>query len=428
MSRRWPHFIFLVCAVWTALGFGKLHQVADAQQLGFGASNPSSGVEWQHDLESAKATARETGRLVLVHFWTPTCTPCMKLETTVFNQPGVANALQAQFVPVKLNANDHPEIAQSFGITRVPTDVILSADGQVVDKFISPPTAVTYVAEATQRARQHTTRLGGAFAQAAAVAPVPSKINTAYAGLQIPPNTPAALDAQSVNLNPGWTATQTNPFAATTAVTASATAASPVLPPVAPAALAPKSVPDPFGQVPQVSHEVVTPQIPPRQFANPYAASPPSGATAQTPAGAAATSQPSAPPVDPRALAPNAIPIGFDGYCPVSMRTQWKWVPGDPRYGIVHRGRTYLMAGPAEQQQFWADPDRFSPALSGMDPVLAIDHGQQVPGKREHSIDYQNQFYMFASEATLQQFTSTPERYAVAVRQAMGIQRGRLVR
>jgi protein disulfide-isomerase len=181
--------------------------------------------------------------------------------------------------------------------------------------------------------------------------------------------------------------------------------------------------------VPQASHEVAAPQVPPRQFANPYA-SLQSGAVAQPQANVAATSQPSPQAVaDPRALAPNAVPIGFDGYCPVSMRTQWKWVPGDPRYGIVHRGRTYLMAGPAEQQQFWADPDRYSPALSGMDPVLAIDHGQQVPGKREHSIDYQNLFYMFASEATLQQFTSTPERYAVAVRQAMGIrQRGRLVR
>ncbi len=149
----------------------------------------------------------------------------------------------------------------------------------------------------------------------------------------------------------------------------------------------------------------------------------------QPPAIAAATPQPSTQQAaDPEALAPNSIPIGFDGYCPVSMRTQWKWMPGDPRYGIVHRGRTYFMAGPAEQQQFWADPDRYSPALSGMDPVLAIDHGQQVPGKREHSIDYQNLFYMFASEATLQQFTSTPERYAVSVRQAMGIHRGRLVR
>jgi hypothetical protein len=35
---------------------------------------------------------------------------------------------------------------------------------------------------------------------------------------------------------------------------------------------------------------------------------------------------------------------------------------------------------------------------------------------------------MFANESTLQPFTATPERYAVGVRQAMGIPRGRLVR
>jgi thiol-disulfide isomerase/thioredoxin/YHS domain-containing protein len=431
MSRRWPHFIFLVCAVWTALDFGKLSRVANAQQVGFGSSNAAGGIVWQHDLESAKATARQTGRLVLVHFWSPTCPPCVKLESAVFNQPGVANALQAQFVPVKLNANEHPETAQSFGITHLPTDVVMTAEGQVLGKTISPPTAVAYLTETNQLARRHTTRLGGAFAQAAANAPVPSKINTAYAGLQIPPNTPAALDAQAVSSNVNTNAVSTNPFAdrTSTAVTASATAVPPMLQPVAPVVQQPMS--DPYGQVPQTSHEVAmpaAPQMPPRQFANPYAASPPTGATTQPLAAAAATSTPSPPAVDPRPLAPNAVPIGFDGYCPVSMRTQWKWVPGDARYGVVHRGRTYLMAGPAEQQQFWADPDRFSPALSGMDPVLAIDHGQQVPGKRQHSIDYQNLFYMFASEATLQQFTSTPERYAVTVRQAMGIQRGRLVR
>jgi hypothetical protein len=39
-----------------------------------------------------------------------------------------------------------------------------------------------------------------------------------------------------------------------------------------------------------------------------------------------------------------------------------------------------------------------------------------------------NLFYMFSSEATLAQFTANPERYAVSVRQAMGIPRGRLVR
>jgi protein disulfide-isomerase len=114
--------------------------------------------------------------------------------------------------------------------------------------------------------------------------------------------------------------------------------------------------------------------------------------------------------------------LAFDGYCPVSMRSMWKWVPGDARYGAIHRGRTYWFAGPKEQQQFLANPDYYSPALSGLDPVMAIDHKQSIPGMREHSLDYDNQFYMFSSEATLQQFSANPEKYATGVRQAMGIQ------
>jgi YHS domain-containing protein/thiol-disulfide isomerase/thioredoxin len=428
MSRHRPYFILLLCVVPTALDVGPASRFVAAQQVAFGGSTQASGVQWQHDLESAKRAAAQSGRLVLIHFWTPTCPPCLKLEDAVFNQPGVDGALQSQFVPVKLNANEHPDTAQSLGITRLPTDVIMTADGRVLGSLTSPPTPAAYVAETTKIARQHTTRLGGAFAQAAAAAPEPSKINTAYAGLQIPANTTAALEAQAATLNHDRYVAATNPFAASTP-TPIAASITPVAPP-APAAAIQVSEPqiNQYGPMRQGSGAVPCVQSPPpHQIANPYAAVP-TAASAPQASSAVAASPPLSPPVDPRAPAPSAAPIGFDGYCPVSMRTHWKWVPGNAHYGIVHRGRTYLMAGPAEQQQFWADPDRYSPALSGMDPVLAIDHGQQVPGKREHSIDYNNLFYMFASEATLQQFTSTPERYAVAVRQAMGIQRGRLVR
>jgi protein disulfide-isomerase len=131
-----------------------------------------------------------------------------------------------------------------------------------------------------------------------------------------------------------------------------------------------------------------------------------------------ATQQAAATP-DPSKLPPGAPPLGFDGYCPVSMRKAWKWAVGDPKFGAIHLGRTYWFAGPQEQQEFLANPDFYSPALAGIDPVLAIDHRQSVAGLREHSLDYDGQFYLFSSEATLQQFTSSPERYATGVRQAM---------
>src|SRR5215212_2402222 len=149
-------------------------------------------VHWHKDLESAKAVAKQTGRLVLVHFWTPSCGPCMALNQNVFNQPGVASAIETQFVPVKLNADENSATATWYGITRVPTDVIVTPDGQIIGKIISPPTPAAYVAEVTATAGKYTAKNGQTFAKAAAAAPVPSQLNAAYANLQVSPTVPTA--------------------------------------------------------------------------------------------------------------------------------------------------------------------------------------------------------------------------------------------
>lgn len=471
----------------------------------------AEGIQWQQDLEAAKTLAKQTGRLVLVHFWTPTCAPCLTLDETVFNQAGVAAAVEARFVPVKLNANENSATAQGFGITRVPTDVILTPDGHVVGKLISPPTPGGYVAELTQVASAYAATPGQSFANAAAKAPAPSQLNAAYASLPVAANAlPAAPlfgNSQTTNgfgqppitptVQPAATPfAQSSPFPPPAApVNAASQAPLGAATPQPSAAITPIGSPQPAAPVitnnPMAAAPVNGYGLPaaasstPGQVENRYAAAPPfsppaaaqptspawptasapvgqvsqggqapqvgqaptliSGTSsasltfrtdgtqpqaAQSPQQSSITVQPAVgdAAVDTRQLPPGSPPLGFDGYCPVSMRNSWKWVPGDPRWGIVHRGRTYWFAGQTEQQQFWSDPDRFSPALSGMDPVMAIDHQQQVPGKREHSIDYDSLFYMFSSEATLAQFTANPERYAAGVRQAMGIPRGRLVR
>ncbi len=442
MRRHWPRILTLFFCALLAAPATTLRAV-HAQQ---------AGVRWQQDLEVAKTLARQTGRLVLVHVWMPNCAPCMTLDQNVFNQPGVAGAIEAQFVPVKLNANEHPATAQGLGITRLPTDVVLTPDGQVIGRLISPPTPAAYIAEVTRVAREYSSQSGQAYARAAAAAPAPPQLNEAYAGLPFAPST------QPANAQLGGSPMPTAPSIATAAQQQlnAAYAGLPLAPNTQPA-IGQSSLPPTTTAPPNASLRVAATPVAannqqatapglnfapppvsptPDRIANPYIGSPPTSSPPLTPApaiapaqaSAAASSEPAAGAPDPKRLPPGAPPLGFDGYCPVSMRNQWKWVAGDPRWGIVHRGRTYWFAGEAAQQQFWTDPDRYSPALSGMDPVLAIDHQQQVPGKREHSIDYDNLFYMFSSEATLQQFTASPERYAAGVRQAMGIPRGRLVR
>jgi protein disulfide-isomerase len=108
----------------------------------------------------------------------------------------------------------------------------------------------------------------------------------------------------------------------------------------------------------------------------------------------------------------------LDGYCPVSLGEKERWVRGDPRYGVIHRGRTYLFAGPEEANRFYADPDRYAPVMAGMDVVLAVEEHRQVPGRREHGAWFDRRVYLFSSEATFRRFDREPARYAAAAMQA----------
>jgi YHS domain-containing protein len=105
------------------------------------------------------------------------------------------------------------------------------------------------------------------------------------------------------------------------------------------------------------------------------------------------------------------MPVGLEGYCPVTLTEKGTWVEGRAQWGVRHRGRTYLFAGAEQQKAFLADPDRYAPALSGDDPVLAFDTGKSTPGQRRYGVTYQSRMYLFSSTETRDAFAANPQRY-----------------
>lgn len=377
--------------------------------LTVGASLGASAVQWQPSLERAQVVAAHSNRLVLVHFWGNGCPPCAWMEREVFSRQDVAGAIDQGFVAVKVNKDQFPNLARQFGVAAVPTDVIMTPQGQVLGSYVGKTSAAEFVGRLNQVVQRTTppanqnyaAQPGGngyqgdaAYAQQmpAQQPPYPNQGLVAGAGgAALPANSPYPQQA------PGYTL---------------------------PAQPAPRYS-DQFGQVANGSsngpalnsgqYEMNPSQetVPPAG-ANPYAANAytpnsPMGVQPQTP------SQPSQ-----QAAAQPAEgnpPLALDGFCPVSLeRTmrldpQPKWVPGDPRWGLRHEGRTYLFAGPDEQQAFFSNPNFYAPVLSGNDVVFQVEQGRQVPGLREFGARWRDRVYLFSCRESYDKFQANPTMY-----------------
>jgi thioredoxin-related protein len=385
--------------------------VAVAALLPPSAGMAQQAVRWEPTLESAQRLASQNNRLVLVYFCGPSCVYCKRMEAEVLSQPLVAGAINADFVAVKVVADQFPTAARQYGVTHLPTTVVLSPQGQVLDRkegFIPTNEFVARIGQLAATAKRRGAAVYAqipagtppAVGQPAAGQPVTSQPTMGQPPLNQPSmnqplmNQPAvnppAMNQPAMNPQP-WNrpavnqpvATQPPPFGQG---------------PMGPtAASIPSGIAPPYGGTPSpIASPPAVPQLRPQVAQQPFG---------QQPIGPTSNN------VAPPAPAGN-FPLGLDGCCAVSLVKKQQWVAGDRRWGVNHRGRLYLFAGPEEQRLFFADPDRYAPVVSGNDIVLAAEQGRVVSGIREFGVYYQNRVYLFSNDASRAKFEANPAIYA----------------
>ena len=330
------------------------------------------GINWMSDIEAAKREAAQTGKLVLIHFWSDACPPCIYMEQNVFPDPNVAAAIHRNYVPVKIKVTDKPELAQDFGIDRWPADVVITANGQRLKRTFGGRPGNEYVAAMTETMNQWNTWLAQ----------------------QTPQPNPQTIPAQPVSVGPEQSIVQQQD---------------------------PRQNFGSFAPQNYDQNQNYGQQSSPQQFGADTEGSyyGQQNRNFQNQNQAMASQSPGQQMPAEQQVAPGNPPLGLDGYCPVSLTETEQWVPGNVRWGVRHRGRTYLFAGPEEQKRFFEDPDRYAPVASGHDLVLLIESGTEIDGQRQFGVWYQNRVYLFSSRETSETFAQSPERYVSAYSEVM---------
>ncbi len=385
------------------VAFQQPTQSADTQ------ATPQS-ILWLGDLEHATELSLKTGRPILLHFEQPNCRGSLQATQVTFKNPEFIQTVYEQFIPVRINVLAKPELGQRFEITQTPTDIVLDAEGELIYRGVTEFNAASYATKLATYTSANSDQESALaidvgfevdnvdFDQPQASSAIGPQVSPANYPQQVPVNTPTTGPrAQYPAYNPAPQANRSYQYTQPQQATAPHQTQQ-----IGPAQ---QSLPPTYPQVAPAPQQPLQTQ-PPRATHQPPLENQLQPPTVQIPTA--------------RAEQPK---MGLDGYCPVSLSDLnadgAKWVKGDPKYGIIHRGRLYFFAGSHELEVFRKFPERLAPVISGYDPVIFTDQKQLVDGIRELGVSYKGQVFLFHNKRSLQQFWTAPDHYTATANAAM---------
>lgn len=96
------------------------------------AAHAKDIVPWRQDLATAEAEARAQHKGVFAYFTATWCGPCQEMKRTTWSDDDVRRAIEQRYVPVKVDIDEHRDLAVANAIDGVPTFIVMTDAGQSV--------------------------------------------------------------------------------------------------------------------------------------------------------------------------------------------------------------------------------------------------------------------------------------------------------
>jgi thioredoxin-related protein len=101
----------------------------------FAADPPSGGIKWQTDLRAAHRLSQQTNKPMLFVFGADWCTWCKKLEKTTLTDQELVTYINANFVPIHIDADRDPRVVKILEAEGLPCAVVLSPNADLLGRI-----------------------------------------------------------------------------------------------------------------------------------------------------------------------------------------------------------------------------------------------------------------------------------------------------
>ncbi|MCA9113488.1 MAG: thioredoxin family protein, partial [Planctomycetaceae bacterium] len=109
--------------------------MAGTPSLAAAANTPPPVRGWHHNVADAVRDVEQLDVPLVMHFHASWCGPCKRMDREVLSSSALRDHLGRRLVGVKVDADQHPELLEKFGVGSLPTDLILDPNGKVLARM-----------------------------------------------------------------------------------------------------------------------------------------------------------------------------------------------------------------------------------------------------------------------------------------------------